>query len=93
MALYIDDLLIATVTITAVKELKKALHREFKMKDLGEVEVIIGIYIRRNRKARTLSISQLAYINELLEEEGISECHLALISIKVSGYGFLFHEN
>ena len=57
MALYIDNLLIVAVTITIVKELKKALHREFKIKDLGEMEVIIDIYIRRNRKARILSIS------------------------------------
>ena len=57
MALYIDDLLIAIVIIIVVEELKKALYREFKMKDLGEVEVIIGIYIRRNREARTLLIS------------------------------------
>ena len=48
MALYIDNLLIATVTIAIVEELKKALHREFKIKDLGKVEVVIGIYIRRN---------------------------------------------
>ena len=93
MALYIDNLLIAAVTITIIEELKKALHREFKMKDLGEMEVIIDIYIRRNREARTLLISQLIYINKLLEKEEMSECHLTLISIKVSGYGFFFHEN
>ena len=57
MALYIDDLLITTVTITIIEELKKALYREFKIKDFGEVEVIIGMYIRRNREARILSIS------------------------------------
>ena len=93
MALYIDNLLIAAVTIVVVEELKKALHREFEMKNLGEVEVIIGIYIRRNRKARTLLINQSAYINELLEKEGISEYHSALIPMKVSRYGFLLHEN
>ena len=57
MALYIDDLLITIVTITIIEELKKTLHREFKIKNLGEVEVIIGIYIRRNREAKTLLIS------------------------------------
>ena len=93
MALYIDNLLIAAVTITVVKELKKALHREFKIKDLEKVEVVIDIYIRRNREDRTLLISQSAYINKLFEKEGILEYHLALISIKISRYGFLFHEN
>ena len=57
MVLYIDDLLIATVTITIIEELKKALHREFKIKDLGKMKVIINIYIWRNREARTLSIN------------------------------------
>ena len=57
MALYIDDLLITAVIIAVVEELKKAFHREFEMKDLGEVEVIIGIYIRRNREVRILLIN------------------------------------
>ena len=93
MALYIDNLLITAVTIIIIKELKKALYREFKIKNLGEIEVIISIYIRRNREARILLISQLAYINKLLEKKKILKYHLALISIKVSEYGFFFYEN
>ena len=57
MALYIDNLLITTVTITIIKKLKKTLYRKFEIKDFGEVEVVIDIYIRRNRKARILLIS------------------------------------
>ena len=57
MILYIDNLLIAIVIIIIVKKLKKALYREFKIKDFGEMEVIIGIYIRKNRKARILLIN------------------------------------
>ena len=93
ITLYIDDLLITAVTITTVKELKKTLYREFKIKDLEEVEIIINIYIRRNREARTLLINQSAYINKLLEKEGILKYHSTLTPIKISGYGFLFHEN
>ena len=50
MVLYIDNLLIAVVTITVIEELKKTFYREFKIKDLGEVKVIIGIYIRKIEK-------------------------------------------
>ena len=57
VALYIDDLLISATTTAAVEGLKKALYREFEIKDLGEVEVVISIHIRRNRERRTLSIS------------------------------------
>ena len=91
--LYIDDLLIAAVTNIIIKNFKKTLYREFKIKDLGKVEIVINMYIRRNREARTLLISQLVYINELFEKKGILEYHLTLISIKISGYGFFFYEN
>ena len=57
IVLYVDDLLITIVIIIIVKKLKKTLHREFKIKDLEEVEIIINIYIRRNREVRTLLIS------------------------------------
>ena len=57
MALYIDDLLIVIVIIAVVEELKKAFYREFEIKDFGEVEVVIGMYIRRNREVRILLIS------------------------------------
>ena len=57
------------------------------------MEIIIDIYIRRNREARILLINQLVYINKLFEKEGILKYHLTLISIKISGYGFFLHEN
>ena len=57
MALYVDDLLIIIVIIVVVEELKKVLYREFKIKDFGEVEVIIDMYIRRNRETKILLIS------------------------------------
>ena len=57
MTLYIDNLLISTVIIIIVKKLKKTFHRKFKIKDFGKVEVIINIYIRRNRKIKILLIN------------------------------------
>ena len=57
IALNIDDLLITTVTIIIVEELKKAFYHEFEIKDFEEVEVIISIYIRRNREVRILLIN------------------------------------
>ena len=85
--------MIITVIIIVVKELKKTLHRKFKIKDLEKIEIIIGIYIRRNRETRILLINQSAYINKLFEKKEILKYHSALTSIKVSRYGFLLHEN
>ena len=57
MVLYIDNLLITVVIIIIVEELKKAFYRKFKIKNLGKVEVIIGMYIRRNQETRILLIN------------------------------------
>ena len=49
--------MIIVVTIVVIEELKKTLYREFEIKDFEEVKVVIGIYIRRNRKVRILLIN------------------------------------
>jgi hypothetical protein len=41
---------------------------------LGEARFVLGIEIRRNRKARTLHISQGAYIKSILANFGMDQC-------------------
>ena len=68
IALYVDDLLIFSKEITAINGVKAALQKVYKMKDLGEADVCLGIQIRRNRKNRTLTIDQHAYVTKILKE-------------------------
>ena len=73
IALYVDDLLIFSKEIEPINSVKAALHKAYKMKDLGEADVCLGIQIRRNRKNRTLTIDQHAYVTKVLKEFGMED--------------------
>jgi transposase InsO family protein len=74
IALYVDDLLIASNSKQGVNDLKRDLSRRFSMKDLGEAHYVLGIQIDRNRAARTLTISQCEYVHNVLERFGMTDC-------------------
>lgn len=74
IALYVDDLLIASNSIQAVNILKRDLSLRFSMKDLGEAHYVLGIQIDRDRSTRTLTISQREYVHKVLERFGMTDC-------------------
>jgi hypothetical protein len=74
IALYVDDLLIASNQLPALGQLKGELTAQFDMEDLGEAAFILGIEIKRDRSARTLSIGQPAYISSVLQRHRMADC-------------------
>lgn len=50
-----------------IGKLKEALLKSFDMKDLGSARQILGMQIRRDRKARKLWLSQEKYVERVLE--------------------------
>ncbi|XP_071928279.1 uncharacterized protein [Coffea arabica] len=48
ICLYVNDMLIVSATLKGVVETKKYLSSKFKMKDLGEVDTILGIKVKRH---------------------------------------------
>jgi hypothetical protein len=72
VALYVDDLLILSNSLTKLNSLKQDLSKKFEMKDLGEAQFILGIQIERNRSAHTLYLSQHSYIKKIVERYGMS---------------------
>ena len=48
ICLYVDDMLIFGTNIDGVNETKKYLSSQFKMKDLGEVDTILGIKVKKS---------------------------------------------
>ena len=68
LLLYLDDMLIAAKSMYEVNRFKSLLRKEFEMKDLGAAKKILGMEIRRNRKARKLWLSQKNYIKKVLEK-------------------------
>ena len=74
---FVDDLLLVGETKAVIQAAKDDLKEGYKVKELGEVSIYLGIEITRDRRGRTLSLGLPNYISELetkyskhLEEEG-----------------------
>ena len=50
IALYVDDLLIASPTIEELTEIKNFLKKTYEMKDLGPVDKFLGMNIKQTKK-------------------------------------------
>ena len=74
VALYVDDLLIASNDITLLSEEKKKLGERFDMVDQGEVKFCLGMSISRDRKNSVLKIDQSAYLKSILSRFGMADC-------------------
>ena len=68
---YVDDLVICGKKLDDIGNIKKKLSSFFPIKDLGEIDMIIGWKIIRERATRTLKISQAQYINEKIKSFGL----------------------
>ena len=66
VCLYVDDMLIIGSNNDIIKATKRMLTSEFDMKDLGVVDVILGMKI--SRKSDGLVLSQSHYIKKILEK-------------------------
>ena len=75
IALYVDDLLIASSKTAELLAIKRRLAQQYEMEDMGEATFILGIDIARDRASRSISIGQSAYINTLLERHGMADCN------------------
>jgi hypothetical protein len=58
-------------------EMKQQLIQQFNTKDMGESKWILGMAIKRDRTARTITLDQEVYITKLLERFGVDKCRTA----------------
>ncbi|PKI64657.1 hypothetical protein CRG98_014946 [Punica granatum] len=63
ICLYVDDLLIFGTNLEGVRETKEYLASNFKMKDLNEVDTILGINVQKHE--RGFALSQSHYIEKV----------------------------
>lgn len=66
---YIDDLLITGDSEAMIIEAKEILHRQFKLKDLGELKYFLGIEVLRSKQG--VILNQRKYLLELISEAGL----------------------
>jgi hypothetical protein len=67
IAVYVDDLVIFGTNKIAVSQLKQKLTKRFKIRDLGNLNYILGVKVSRDRVKRTITISQEKYITDILK--------------------------
>ena len=73
LLLYVDDLVITAPRTEDLSWIQAILHEEFEMTELGPLTSFLGLEIRRNRKTRTLHLSQSKYIKTILERHSMLE--------------------
>ncbi|GJW35407.1 zinc finger, CCHC-type containing protein [Tanacetum coccineum] len=72
ICLYVDDMLIFGTDLVQVDLTKEFLSSRFSMKDMGEVDVILGIRIKH--ESNGMAISQSHYIEKVLKKFNYFEC-------------------
>ena len=73
IALYVDDLLIASSSSTEIRQIKEFLKRQYKMKDLGPVNKFLGMNIKQTKDY--ISLSLVDYITKKTKKYNFDEIH------------------
>jgi hypothetical protein len=70
LASHVDDCSAVASSVELEEEIKTELRKAFEISDLGEINWILGIAVKRDRTARTIRLSQKSYINSMLSRYG-----------------------
>ncbi|KMQ86259.1 retrovirus-related gag-pol polyprotein [Lasius niger] len=71
IAVYVDDLMIASKDIKRMEQLKINLSQEFEIRDLGEIKHCLGIQF--NREGNKIAMHQRGYIIDILTRFGMMD--------------------
>lgn len=77
IGVHVDDMGLFCTSVEERERAKAELKKEFPINDLGEPELLLGLKITRDRKKRTITISQTHYIDSLLEKFGMTDANPA----------------
>lgn len=72
IAVYVDDIMIASKSRDRIDNFEKELSKFFEVKDLGPVQYCLGLEFTRSGK--NISIHQKAYVEEILKKFGMEDC-------------------
>ncbi|GFS33516.1 hypothetical protein Acr_00g0028940 [Actinidia rufa] len=71
LLLYVDDMLIASMSKVEIYRLKSQLSQEFEIKDLGEAKIILGMEIKRDKVKGIVWLTQTQYLKKVLQKFGM----------------------
>ncbi|KAH9656854.1 hypothetical protein KPL70_022837 [Citrus sinensis] len=82
LILYVDDILLIGNDIGVLTTIKSWLAKQFDMKDLREASYILGIKLLRDRKNKTLALSQADYIDKILARFSMENSKTGLLPFR-----------
>ena len=68
LGLYVDDMMIISKDIDLIKKTISLIKKLWDIKDIGNVEEILGLCVQRDRNQRTITICQTPYIEGTLRK-------------------------
>lgn len=74
LILYVDDILLASKTLTLLHDTHAFLSQAFDMTYLGEASYVLRIEISRDRERGFLGLSQKGYIEKVFKRFNMSNC-------------------
>ena len=77
LTLYVDDVLLLGKDLTVLRRIKQKLMSRFSMTDMGDVSLVLGMGVTRDREKGTVTITQENYTKSLLERYGMANCNPA----------------
>jgi hypothetical protein len=63
----VDDMAITSQYLKHIEHFKNQLRERFEISDLGELTWLLGLKVERDRRARTITLSQGAYADTIVE--------------------------
>ena len=82
VAVYVDDVLIATESDKTMQDIKSKLMQKFQVKDLGELRSFLGVQV--NQSADGIWIGQPGYAARVLERYCMTDCNSVATPVDVS---------
>ena len=74
VALYVDDVFIASRTMDGVRSILDMLKQDYSIKEMGNLHYYLGIKIERNRVNKQMFLSQQAYVDQVVTKFGLNDC-------------------
>lgn len=82
IAIYVDDVLIASRNNHEIDRLRDYLAKEFEIRDLGEQKCCLGVEFSRDWNR--ISLHQQGYIMEILSRFGMIDCKPAITPLDIN---------
>ncbi len=73
IAIYVDDILLATKSKKRMENVKSMLAAQFEVKDLGDSQYLLGVSIIQNHTEKSVWIGQPTYTLNVLEKFGLKD--------------------